>query len=552
MTSALHSGKDLYYRGSVVEMYPRGSVSFSPMLNINMTIDAMETYIRRASEEDTADIIVFPEAILWTFGLVAPGNSTMSPRDRLAQYGETLPPVGTLPCNDASVHNNFLVSVRISCLAKKYSISVVVNTVDVRPCSPTTDHSCPHDRRYQFNTDVVFDGQKGGIISAVYHKYHLFGTYPLLNYPKAPEVVKFHSSFGVTFGLFVCFDISFSHPVQNLLEDGVRHFLFSTWWYNSAPLFTATMFQQAFSRKFNSVLLAANTGSSYLNSGSGIYWKGNVLQSHYNSSTFNQDVYMVAEIPKTLRAVDDTQPQLDHNNIEMKRKESYYDNVHSNRYVLPCSYESPGLVTSGYCTPLDVFGVNWEPKRSIQRHILVPETNFTCYLDADVVPGKRVKASAQSSLRYSRITQTSQYVLFANQGEYNYSHTMNVTGTNISLLVQTCAVFLCDIAGSSLAKSTNRLACKNVFDASVNFSKIKVRGTFVPESTQYSMLAFGKSADLIRNASEIRTSTGFMEWASGSMIKKGPRPLFSATIYGLSQHGSAIHQNPTKVYKRLK
>ena len=108
VTSALSSGKDLYYRGSVVEMYPRGSVSFSPMLNINMTIDAMETYIRRASEEDTADIIVFPEAILWTFGLVAPGNSTMSPRDRLAQYGETLPPVGTLPCNDASVHNNFL------------------------------------------------------------------------------------------------------------------------------------------------------------------------------------------------------------------------------------------------------------------------------------------------------------------------------------------------------------------------------------------------------------------------------------------------------------
>ena len=536
MTSALHSGKDLYYRGSVVEMYPRGSVSFSPMLNINMTIDAMETYIRRASEEDTADIIVFPEAILWTFGLVAPGNSTMSPRDRLAQYGETLPPVGTLPCSDASLHNEFLVSVRISCLAKKYSISLVVNTVDVRPCSPATDYGCPHDRRYQFNTDVVFDGQNGGIISAIYHKYHLFGTYPLLNYPKAPEVVKFNLSFGVTFGIFVCFDISFSHPVRNLWEDGVRHFLFSTWWYNSAPLFTATMFQQAFSRKFNSVLLAANTGSSYLNSGSGIYWKGNVLQSHYNSSTFNQDAYMVAEIPKTLHAVDDTQPQLDHNNIEMKGEKSYHDDVHSKGYVVPCSYESPGLVTSGYCAPLGISRAKLAPKRSsIQRQILVPETNFTCYLDADVIPGKLGKASVQSSLRHGKIAQTSQYVLFASQGKYNYSHTMNVTGTNISLLVQTCAVFLCDIAGSSLAKNTKRLVCKNVFDASVNFSKIQVHGTFMPESTQYSMLAFGKSAGLILSASEIRTSTGFMEWGTGSMVTKEPRPLFSATIYGLSQ-----------------
>ena len=100
---------------------------------------------------------------------------------------------------------------------------------------------------------------------------------------------------------------------------------------------------------------------------------------------------MVAEIPKTLHAVDDTQPQPDHNNIEMKGEKSYHDDVHS-KDVVPCSYESPGLVTSGYCAPLGISRAKLAPKRSsIQRQILVPETNFTCYLDADVIPGKLEK-----------------------------------------------------------------------------------------------------------------------------------------------------------------
>ena len=127
VTSA-YSGKDLYYRGSVVEC-THVVLSRFPMLNINMTIDAMETYIRRASE-DTADIIVFPSN-LWTFGLVAPGNSTIArgPLHNMERRCRLLVHYLVM----TSVHNIFCFgSNQLSC----QKFIHILNTVDVL--------SCPH------------------------------------------------------------------------------------------------------------------------------------------------------------------------------------------------------------------------------------------------------------------------------------------------------------------------------------------------------------------------------------------------------------------------
>ena len=81
---------------------------------------------------------------------------------------------------------------------------------DVEYCNKTSDPHCPDDGRYQFNTDVAFTD---GTLPARYRKVHLFGfekTY--FNTVRQPEVVTFITSFGVTFGVFTCFDLLFYDP----------------------------------------------------------------------------------------------------------------------------------------------------------------------------------------------------------------------------------------------------------------------------------------------------------------------------------------------------
>ena len=139
---------------------------------------AIEEYVARASNIDNADIIIFPEAVLWTYGLISLPNSSTTPRDLIQSYGESLPPVESIPCNDNTrpQDGTFSISKHISCMSIKYKITIVINTIDIRKCNRTAgDINCPLDGRYQYNTDVVFDGQNGGKIAAIYHKYHLFG-----------------------------------------------------------------------------------------------------------------------------------------------------------------------------------------------------------------------------------------------------------------------------------------------------------------------------------------------------------------------------------------
>lgn len=55
-------------------------------------------------------------------------------------------------------------------MAKKYSIYVVANMGDKKPCN-TSDPNCPTDGHYQFNTDVVYDVE--GKFVARYHKVRI-------------------------------------------------------------------------------------------------------------------------------------------------------------------------------------------------------------------------------------------------------------------------------------------------------------------------------------------------------------------------------------------
>jgi len=97
-----------------------------------------------------ADIVVFPEGCNgW---MQAVGADGIYQRNQVVAYGDFVPHVQSSPpylnpCDSYGVdgarwgvqlHN-------VSCLAKKYRVVLVVNLIDLQPCSPLVDANCPPD-----------------------------------------------------------------------------------------------------------------------------------------------------------------------------------------------------------------------------------------------------------------------------------------------------------------------------------------------------------------------------------------------------------------------
>lgn len=92
---------------------------------------------------------------------------------------------------------------------------------DLQPCL-TNDTHCPTDGHYQFNTQVAFS--ESGQLLAKYHKSHLFYE-PQFDQPLTPDIAYFDTSFGVRFGMMICFDLMFESPQKELLELGIKSVL---------------------------------------------------------------------------------------------------------------------------------------------------------------------------------------------------------------------------------------------------------------------------------------------------------------------------------------
>ena len=300
----------------VASTYTAGVVEFSPNQTLTVDIlsrkeavckmmnnlDGFEELLQEAQKYGV-EIVVFPEDAIAGFLFLS--------RNQVYPFLEEIPDVSQSqsvnPCIDSGFEDREVLK-RLSCLAKTYHIVLVANMGDKQPCQTSTHSNCPPDGRYQFNTDVVFEND--GRLIAKYHKRHLYGGEEMIFNTPPSTHVTFKTSFGVTFGVFTCYDILYCNPPLELVEQGVKNFIFPTAWGNVYPFYVSTAFQQAWSRRTQTNFLASNQHFPNQNSflidlhfyltGSGIYSSGRALSSFISGTDFKlaSGKLLVSKLPK--------------------------------------------------------------------------------------------------------------------------------------------------------------------------------------------------------------------------------------------------------------
>ncbi|KAL1461746.1 hypothetical protein WDU94_013618 [Cyamophila willieti] len=257
-----------YYTAAVVEytslnvIQPEKEWAAQDLIQANA-----EQYIKiiqNASHYDV-DIIVFPEC-----GLV--GTPIPKKRADVKPYLTTIPDATDHAIPYKEPHKYAKVLTMLSKAAAESNMYVVVNMFERVNCSvdDTSSICVGKDTEYHYNTNVVFD--RHGQIIAKYRKFNLFLEFAFDTTPQ-PELVSFDTDFGVTFGVFICFDILFPQPAVELVrQKNVTDFVFSAAWMSELPLLTAVTVHSswAFSMDVNFLSSNLNNPAQY-GGGSGIY-----------------------------------------------------------------------------------------------------------------------------------------------------------------------------------------------------------------------------------------------------------------------------------------
>lgn len=207
-----------------------GVVEFTPELpTVNWqlrTVLHFENYtriIREAAEQDV-DMLIFPE---YTLNNVAFPIEIPDPVDVVS------------PCEGGEGLNNLLID--LSCLARDNEIYLCINLSEREECSEESQEArndtraCSSLGISRYNTNVVLD--RDGTVVGRYRKFNLFREGGI-NTTQTAELSTFETDFGVTFGNIICFDVLFFEPAMQLIQLGVRNFLFSAMWMSELPFLT--------------------------------------------------------------------------------------------------------------------------------------------------------------------------------------------------------------------------------------------------------------------------------------------------------------------------
>lgn len=266
------------YHAAVVEFYPQ--IYFTHETTETRVNSAADWYasIIKSDEAFLADIIVFPEG---TF------NHDVNNRELDQSQAFLIPDPAekVAPCDQPEQHAALK---KISCTARDSSVYVVINVLEKVEQKSALLH---------YNTNVAFDRE--GVVVARYRKFNLFNE-PGTNVTSRPEMSYFTTDFGVTFGMFICFDILFKFPALDLLRQSgpeISDFAYSAMWFSELPFMSALQTQSMWATGAKKVnLLAAGANRlEFGSTGSGIYSKNGPLTSHFGGLGMK---VLVAEVPK--------------------------------------------------------------------------------------------------------------------------------------------------------------------------------------------------------------------------------------------------------------
>lgn len=269
--------EDDSYVVGVIEFRPE-PLTMDIRRRTELHLEAYEQLIR-SHEAKPIDILVFPELTL----------NTLSDPVYVPDPHETF-----VPCREDSPE---LLS-RLSCLAAETSKYFVINLSEIFDCESGADEDprpCGPHGFHRYNTNVVFD--RNGAVIARYRKFNLFreaGT----NTTHLPEIVTFETDFGVTFGMFTCFDLLFAKPPLELIKRDVKNFVFPAMWTSEPPFLTATQIFESWAYANNVNLIAAGTNYDLAGStGTGVFNGRNGAVFSYMTGEPTRKIFAV-RVPK--------------------------------------------------------------------------------------------------------------------------------------------------------------------------------------------------------------------------------------------------------------
>lgn len=215
---------DEYYTAAVAEFRPVVRGTSLQMLEQNLA-----GYLELISAANrSTDIIVFPEA---TLNSVLQLTAVPSPSERSL-------------CNDYDDDDEVADFLRqLACAAVEAETYLVINVKEREECSnDNNDSDCPERGYRMYNTNVVLN-RHGAVVSR-YRKWNLYLEAPL-NRTAEPEYGIFETDFNVTFGHFVCFDMLFYTPAQELVDRFKLNNLIVTKMFNSELPFLTGKFTRS-------------------------------------------------------------------------------------------------------------------------------------------------------------------------------------------------------------------------------------------------------------------------------------------------------------------
>eukprot|EP00656_Telonema_subtile_P003702 TRINITY_DN1167_c0_g1_i2.p1 TRINITY_DN1167_c0_g1~~TRINITY_DN1167_c0_g1_i2.p1 ORF type:complete len:519 (+),score=113.15 TRINITY_DN1167_c0_g1_i2:102-1658(+) len=494
-----------HYRAAIVQCAARGNNTEPASANLPIVSSLIEQFVAQAAEKQV-QILVLPEALGW--GASIDWTNTSVGRVQAHGYAwEGDAPLGLVPCDSSAQHGSWWATA--SCAARRHGLVVVLNALHKLKCS---GDSCPEDGWHIFNAEVAFSEE--GKVLAVYHKSHIWGTAPVVDEPASADPTSFHTSFGVTFGMFVCYDIEFTDWLAPLQAQNINHFVFSTdWMVDSPPAYAIHMLQQGFSRVHNSVLLAANLDMPG-GSGSGIYSAGEVLALYFNSSNEQQhiadDKMLVADVPIQLPPPPEVKskplPQLHSVSSEHPGDVGISCQI-ENKKTGPSYFQGNSTdVNFGLCATVSYQG-------GARQTLVAGQGPVRC--EADVLVNVSKHASDDDV----------DLVLFAARTNVSVVHTPD------SELLETCAMMLCKKG----TDSTNGVVCETLWSAvpsSNAVELIELRAEFSPSGTVIPMAAVD-GIQLLQPSKTNFKSSGLQH--SLKVEVDSSQHLFSALLYAQFQ-----------------